>query len=278
MSKRIIIYKGFDKEFLSKLQTSPLISNDISDKLDFRKLDDTYKNSIGAQIFDPRTECWVTYEEYEIAHEIFDMFYKSKQIEEAIVIDNNIFPGQKKFLESAANVLRQDEQNPLSPERVFLYFNLNKFKLINIKYGSSFGDAILKDIAELLKNEFPDDLVARFGDDHFVVLATNDEIDEKVENMYSRLRNRHKEDTLDGTVGAYVVKENDIDPYVACNLAKLACEQGRKQAGTVVTYYTEEIGSQIDEQYYIVNHLDEALEKGYIRVYCQPVVRSISGA
>lgn len=187
-------------------------------------------------------------------------------------------PGQKKFLESAANVLRQDEQNPLSPERVFLYFNLNKFKLINIKYGSSFGDAILKDIAELLKNEFPDDLVARFGDDHFVVLATNDEIDEKVENMYSRLRNRHEEDTLDGTVGAYVVKENDIDPYVACNLAKLACEQGRKQAGTVVTYYTEEIGSQIDEQYYIVNHLDEALEKGYIRVYCQPVVRSISGA
>ena len=75
MSKRIIIYKGFDKEFLSKLQTPPLISNDISDKLDFRKLDDTYKNSIGAQIFDPRTECWVTYEEYEIAHEMFDMFY-----------------------------------------------------------------------------------------------------------------------------------------------------------------------------------------------------------
>lgn len=93
MSKRIIIYKGFDKEFLSKLQTPPLISNDISDKFDFRKLDDAYKNSIGAQIFDPRTECWVTYEEYEIAHEIFDMFYKSKQIEEAIVIDNNIFPG-----------------------------------------------------------------------------------------------------------------------------------------------------------------------------------------
>lgn len=93
MSKKIFVYKGFDIDFLNQLKTTPLISNDISDKFDYQKLDDAYKNSIGAQIFDSRIECWVTYEEYEIAHEIFDMFFQSKQIEEIVVVDNNIYPG-----------------------------------------------------------------------------------------------------------------------------------------------------------------------------------------
>jgi len=33
----------------------------------------------------------------------------------------------------------------------------------------------------------------------------------------------------------------------------------------------------IDDQYFVVNHLDEALEKGYIKPYFQPVVRAVSG-
>jgi len=52
-----------------------------------------------------------------------------------------------------------------------VFMDLNKFKLINDKYGHSEGDRVLTVFAELLKNTFrQSDLYARMGGDEFVIL------------------------------------------------------------------------------------------------------------
>ena len=54
-----------------------------------------------------------------------------------------------------------------------IFFDLDKFKQINDKFGHTEGDLALKAFAEQLKQTFRDsDLLARLGGDEFVVLLS----------------------------------------------------------------------------------------------------------
>lgn len=181
-------------------------------------------------------------------------------------------PGKKRFWEFASKTLKSDN----SSEMIFLYFNICKFKMINVKYGMERGDAILRDIAMLLKEEFSDSNICRFSDDHFVILTRNIDIERRIEKLYNKLLKIHDNVKIDGKVGMLVVKDNNINPELACDYAKLACDSIRNKPNTFIAYYTDELRKQIDAQYYVVNNLDKAIDNGYIKVYYQPVVRSIS--
>lgn len=53
-----------------------------------------------------------------------------------------------------------------------IFLDINNFGYIDKEYGHTQGDAVLKEIAMLLKNNIPDDtFICRFGGDEFVVLT-----------------------------------------------------------------------------------------------------------
>ena len=58
-------------------------------------------------------------------------------------------------------------------EDTVLYFDVENFKLYNIHYGMSEGDKCLCEIGKILKKDFNTNKVARFSDDHFVVLTSS---------------------------------------------------------------------------------------------------------
>ncbi|HEY6964821.1 MAG TPA: diguanylate cyclase, partial [Erythrobacter sp.] len=94
-------------------------------------------------------------------------------------------PNRKLFTEQLANTLARRRGS----ERVLIaYVDLDDFKMVNDTLGHPAGDALLRMVAEHLKEDLPDALIARLGGDEFAVLI--DGIDEKASlgNLADRLQ------------------------------------------------------------------------------------------
>jgi diguanylate cyclase (GGDEF)-like protein len=93
-------------------------------------------------------------------------------------------PNRKLFAEQLANTLARRRAG----EQVLVaYVDLDDFKMVNDTLGHPAGDAMLRMVAEHLKEDLPDAMIARLGGDEFAVLI--DGIDEKVSlgNLADRL-------------------------------------------------------------------------------------------
>jgi diguanylate cyclase (GGDEF)-like protein len=94
-------------------------------------------------------------------------------------------PNRKLFTEQLANVLVRRRGN----EQVLVaYVDLDDFKMVNDTLGHPAGDALLRMVAEHLKEGLPDAMIARLGGDEFAVLI--DGIHEKASlgNLADRLQ------------------------------------------------------------------------------------------
>lgn len=53
--------------------------------------------------------------------------------------------------------------------------DLDKFKAVNDTYGHQIGDQLIQQFALLLQQQFPDDLIGRYGGEEFLVISLRDE-------------------------------------------------------------------------------------------------------
>jgi len=72
------------------------------------------------------------------------------------------------FFEQGSKLLASLESN--SPLTVMM-MDIDNFKKINDGHGHDVGDLVIKNFANLLKNQFPDDIVARIGGEEFAVIS-----------------------------------------------------------------------------------------------------------
>ncbi len=187
-------------------------------------------------------------------------------------------PGQKRFDEYATRLLKLMSINKDAPEMVYIYLNISHFKIINIKYGIERGDRILKEVASILKDTFKNDYISRFADDHFALLTVHEGIKEKIESVSRRIMDIELiGNTIELKIGAYLVTDYNEKAEISVGYAQIACESIKYQAGEHFIYYTEELGRKINLQYYVVNNIEKAIEKGYIKVFYQPVIRALTG-
>jgi diguanylate cyclase (GGDEF)-like protein/PAS domain S-box-containing protein len=79
----------------------------------------------------------------------------------------------KAFFEEKFNI-EKERAKRYNEKLAILFVDLYEFKYINDKYGHSFGDIVLKEIAKKFeKNLRKYDLIARAGGDEFLILVTN---------------------------------------------------------------------------------------------------------
>lgn len=173
------------------------------------------------------------------------------------------------FRKRAAEILTDPQTNYTS--MIFLFLDIENFRPLNEKYGFEAGNSFLKKIASKIIDTFYDGLVARQGDDHFVVLCGKYKVKERLAEIRSYIYDMEFDTQTGLKAGGYPVRIRLTDPAVACDKARYACNSIKKHYDQDYCEYDVSLDKQFTMRQYIVNNVDAAIDRGDIKVYYQPV-------
>ena len=154
-----------------------------------------------------------------------------------------------------------------------LYIDIENFKSYNQRYGFAAGDELLRDIAQGFREEvFPEDIVARVSDDHFVALCDPERVEDAVGGCCYVVRERRGEIRLHTCVGIYICDDPNQSIDQALDCARIAANSVKRNPNEHLRYYDEQFQQSSELRQYVVNNVIRAAEEGWIRVFYQPVV------
>ena len=171
---------------------------------------------------------------------------------------------------------KADDEKAGASKYAFLFFNISHFKNFNDQRGYDAGNKFLKDVGQIIQNAFPGAYVSRQADDHFVAFVKNKDLIEKFNLIREQVRKLDDDLKPNITVGYNVV----IDEHEA----KAGVEKAR-YANAYLKHikkddyfaYNQQLHDLYERNQYVVSHIDEAVEQGWIMAYYQPVVYSNDG-
>ncbi|MCR5202908.1 MAG: bifunctional diguanylate cyclase/phosphodiesterase [Lachnospiraceae bacterium] len=194
---------------------------------------------------------------------------KSENIDELTGLPNMTF-FRRKSMEYLENIVDRTRQI------AFVYFNLENLKSYNEEYGFKKGDELLIFIADTLTEYFNRRIVARFGEDHFVVMCYAEGVEETINQVCAKVNEYHNRMSTKLKAGICIYADEE-DVTIPCDHAKLACDSIKGAFDVNYKFYDESFEKSNRIHEYIINNIDEAVEREYIKVYYQPIVSSETG-
>ena len=172
---------------------------------------------------------------------------------------------------------RRDEIRDAGGHSVMLYFDLTDMKHYNRQYGFEAGDRLLCELAGILSRHYGPQGVCRYGDDHFAAVSDEAHVEEELHSIFREWETTGENKRPPLRVGIYPRRLEDVDINVACDRAKYACDHCTGRYSSSFCYYSEEMLQRADKRRYVISHLDQALQEGWVQVYYQPIVRAANG-
>ncbi|MCR5024291.1 MAG: EAL domain-containing protein [Lachnospiraceae bacterium] len=154
-------------------------------------------------------------------------------------------------------------------------FDLNGMRGFNAKYGFLEGDKLLRFFGEILREIFGNEYCSRFGEDHFCAYTDEYGIEDILSEVVDLFMNGNDGKNLPVKIGICHY-EKDISLYDLYERARLACQTQKAFYGSSIGYYDETMAKDFSKNEYLLSHLDMAIENGWIKVFLQPVVRSLT--
>ena len=111
-----------------------------------------------------------------------------------------------------------------------------------------------------------------------MVLTDSAGVEDKIREAHSCILALRPSAKVDCKVGIYQLGRWGADPNLAVTRVKIACDSIHDSGDHFMAYYTEALVRKVELKDYVARHMDEAVEKGYIKAYYQPIVRTMSGA
>ena len=187
---------------------------------------------------------------------------------------------RQEFLQAAAERLQQEWREGHHIKSCPVFFNITNFHLYNAAHGFRQGDLCLQHIENILQEVFPCQPVLHLRSDNFSVLAEAIDVQSRIDTACQRVLAfiGNPNIALKAGIRFLTGLPSTKDLNVAFDSeAKIACDTIKKDASRHWAVYTEKLGLRHQMQNYVREYLDEAMAKGYIRVYLQPVVRTLTG-
>lgn len=202
--------------------------------------------------------------EYEVSHDALTGLINRREFEA--------------HLNSALESVRNDGRH-----HAFLYLDLDQFKLINDCHGHAAGDALLKEVAALLREHLGEgDCLARLGGDEFGIILVDHPLPKAqrlAKVLCSAVRDfcfvwDERSFEIGVSIGLVPIAATWRDLAEILRVADSACyvakEQGRNR---VHVYQAQDQALRLrDSQMQWIQRIRQALEEGNFRLYCQNIV------
>ncbi len=154
----------------------------------------------------------------------------------------------------------------------FVVFDLDHFKAFNERFGFDEGDASLRYMADTLKSLFGERYVTHVSCDMFRVVGDAAGMKFKIKEAHDKIRYFSKRGVLEIKAGVYVQRERNEEIERCFMRARLAEASIKGNFDEYFAIYADEMSARERLKMYLIAHIDEAVEKEYIKVYYQPVV------
>ncbi len=158
-----------------------------------------------------------------------------------------------------------------------VYFNLENFSTFNERYGFEEGDRLLRLMALAIEEQFPGFLLSRFSGDHFLLVCESYDLETGITEARKQVHAFGRNANVELKAGIYTIEDEDMDIGLACDRAKIACDSIAHHYDCIYRWFDDALNWRVERGKYIESHIDRAMKEGWIKVYYQPIVRSISG-
>ena len=166
-----------------------------------------------------------------------------------------------------------------------LFIDLDQFKQVNDTLGHPTGDRLLCAVAERLREMLrPDDYVARFGGDEFVVFQRNITANEDAATLAARIVDRlsekyeidHHTVEIGASVGIALTSPHVSSDHLLRN-ADMALYKAKADGRGTYCFFREELAASIEARRTLEIDLRHAMANEEFELYFQPLVNLKSG-
>jgi len=183
---------------------------------------------------------------------------------------------------------QQIEAAQTSGETLVLFFiDLDRFKTVNDTLGHHAGDQLLVAAAERLREQLrPDDVLARFGGDEFVVILGGSPPQDMISAIAQRLINsilrpfviNGHEMFISASIGSAAYPEHGEDAIAILKNADIAMYHAKERGKNAFQLFSKEMSNHALEQMLLENSLRHAIERKEFELYYQPQFSAVDGA
>ncbi|MEF2070837.1 putative bifunctional diguanylate cyclase/phosphodiesterase [Consotaella aegiceratis] len=179
--------------------------------------------------------------------------------------------------------LSTDDEIPYGVQTLF-GIDLDGFKKVNDLVGHHGGDELLIEMAERLRQLFPDDTVLRMGGDEFCVLSAVDAGEEAIEMAQRIVRVLSRPATIDGlrvevgaSVGVAYCPDHATQLSRGIEYADLAMYAAKRRSRNGTCVYEPSMHETLSERIKLEAELREAIRADLIEPHYQPLIRLADG-
>lgn len=193
-------------------------------------------------------------------------------------------PNRRLFIDRLDQAIKHARRQPVG--FAVLFFDFDRFKIVNDSLGHEVGDALLKDIARIFREELREaDTVARFGGDEFVVLlnglAGPDDAHRCAERLLRRFAEPHRLGehvvVTTASVGLVAGSRRYDSAYLMIRDADAAMYAAKENGKGRIAVYDECMHASAVMRLTIEQDLHRAAAEHQLRVAYQPIVELESG-
>lgn len=162
-----------------------------------------------------------------------------------------------------------------------LYLDLDRFKFVNDTLGHSFGDLLLREVANRLSDCVPKSAtVSRQGGDEFTIYLPNIKSEKEVLKVVNRVIDSFSrpfnlvdnEIYMKTSIGISIFPDNGDTTEILVKNADTAMYKSKEISGSSYHFFSEGMDTRTFESIKLENDLYKALEQEELVIYYQPQI------